>query len=137
MTTYSIKGDKLVENARMKAPDRKPDEFNAIQLKDQYVKLWREYNDHLTSLVSYPILPGSVWEKTEGLQLGKHFEVYNGQGETYAVPLPAEQTQERMFTIEEAVNIWGNGFQRGVRTRGALGCKDFFKEKYNIDITHK
>jgi len=116
MKTFKPQGAELVEEARMEEPDRKPDGFNAIQLKDHYIRLWREYNAHIKSLLRYTINP-SDWKGITQVKEGE-FEVrhqvwYNGawnntKRQIYNCYTPS---QRRLFAIpkreeETQVALW-------------------------------
>lgn len=98
--TYTLTGDILKQDATL--------------TKIKNLKVDYRYQQHLDSLESYPILPGSVWPKKEGLVEGKDFEIVSAtelwrrqgrsdmKGDHYlAVPLSSvslrEEPQERVW----------------------------------------
>lgn len=121
--TYSIKGDTLQEDARMEMPF---DYSFGKPSKGLQIKL-EAYERHIASLKSFSVLPGSVWPKKEGLIEGVDFWIdlipseewqptYNNPDdppvERYAVPLPREERQERLFTLEELEAAYTAGWMR-------------------------
>lgn len=96
--TFSLIGEELKEDARMQEPVLTHYlSFTALR------KSFKAYREHLASLRSYPIAPGSKWEKTTGLEFGVHFTVVDG----VAIPLfpglvekfEAIEEKERGFDI--------------------------------------
>ncbi len=142
--TFHLDGEYLQEDARIKRPFAA--NYNGIRNAEGVFRAdLDEYNSHLASLSRIPILPGSKWEKTEGLVELIDFKVIflddsmTGIYQATAVPLPAPK-QERMFTLDEAIEIYCAGFSSGaygnVYTAGRYyqTKKVYFKEKFNIEI---
>lgn len=123
--TYSIKGDTCREDARRKNPILFKKQYLLYMSSKEYDKEVEDYASHIASLRSYPILPGSKWEKTTGLVEGVDFELQKGYSYvsflpgsddpivtklTVAVPLPPAERQEDMWQSvrEDMLLGWTN-----------------------------
>lgn len=124
MTTYSIKSSKLVESTSncltkgcyVKMKDGKVYQVASLDFKEFFVD-------------------GVGWLKKSDIQC----LLVVAKETDEAVPLPAEQTQERMFTLDDAIQIYeaawcahDNNFHPQ-----HIEMKNYFQSKFNIDITHK
>lgn len=161
---FNKKGNELVEQPRMEKPTIDMADMLDHSCKKEIGEMWNKYFAHIKSLRRIPILPGSKWPKTEGLEEVTDFkiEVYcdgrlfnnkltrTGQGvrcdncKEYAFPIdPVKEETQRMFTLEEMKEAIRFGADRANTFCGYPSElekylqeeeKDYFKTQYNIDL---
>lgn len=120
----------LREVARVKKPHHHPwaDNTGNPISADKNADDWHRYNAHLSSLRVIPCAPGSKWPEGEMLE-GVDFYL-----SLFAIPLTP---QHRLYTQEEAEEIYNAGFVQGTRDqstqRDKIAKQQYFKTRFNVD----